>query len=150
MKAAYCKYLIFLTVWGACQKKAELPVNEYDKLIHNPYTAEGQSDSLELPYLIPNISSIDFGTVRQGDTIRQTYVLYNRGKTSLLISKVSSSCGCASPEILKNHLESGDSTLLNIIFTTQDQIGNQEKTFTIYSNTHPAETIVKLKGHVIK
>jgi hypothetical protein len=150
VKTTYCKYLIFFTVWGACQNKTELPVNEYNNLIYNPTTASGILDSARIPILEVKERVLDFGMAHQGDTIRQEFVLYNRGKASLLISNVSSSCGCAKPEISKNQVESGDSTSLNIIFTTQDQIGTQEKTFTIYSNTNPAITKVQLIGNVLK
>ena len=150
MKTTYCKYLIFFTVWGACQNKTELPVNEYNNLIYNPTTASGILDSARIPILELKERVLDFGMAHQGDTIRQEFVLYNRGKASLLISNVSSSCGCAKPEISKNQVESGDSTSLNIIFTTQDQIGTQEKTFTIYSNTNPAITKVQLIDNVLK
>lgn len=150
MKPVCCKYLIFFTVWGACRNKTELPVNEYNNLIHNPHTAEISGDSVRKPIIVVNTREINFGSVHQGDTVFREVFVYNRGNASLLISNVSSSCGCAKPEISKNRIESGDSTLLNIIFTTRDQLGDQEKTFTIYSNTNPAETKVQLIGTVLK
>ncbi len=146
-----CKYLIFLIGFSCCKSKSELPVNEYDRVVSNPYTADPSSkDSLSIPILKVDTETIDFGQARQGDTIKCSYKLYNTGSNSLLISKVSSSCGCASPNLSKNTIPVGDSSQLSIIFTTQNIIGSQLKEFTIWANTNPSYKKLKLTGTIIK
>jgi MinD superfamily P-loop ATPase len=46
----------------------------------------------------------DFGTVKEGDVVEGVFKVANKGKTDLVITDASASCGCTVPEWSKNPL----------------------------------------------
>ncbi len=111
-------------------------------------SAEKAMDTINIAKLYFPESKFDFGFVTQGDSIVHEFPFYNRGKATLLITNVSSSCGCTIPKVYKDKLEPGDSSILKVVFNTKDKVSYQEKKITIFANTFPSETEVSLSGYV--
>ena len=141
--------ILFLLV-VSCKNTTKPEINPYDDLIRNPMTANKAMDTVNIPKLYFPESNYDFGFVIQGDSIVHEFPFYNRGKAILLITNVSSSCGCTIPKIYKDKLQPGDSSILKVVFNSKDKIDYQEKKITIFANTFPPETEVLLSGYVKK
>lgn len=92
----------------------------------------------------------EFGTVKEGEKVEHTYNFTNTGKSPLILSNVSASCGCTTPEYSKHPINPGEKGSVTVVFDSQNQVGMQQKIITILSNAEPSRTILQLKGEVKK
>ena len=92
----------------------------------------------------------EFGTVQEGEKVEYTYSFTNTGKSPLIISNVSASCGCTTPEYSKQPINPGEKGSVTVVFDSQNQVGMQQKIITVLSNAEPSRTILQLKGEVKK
>lgn len=92
----------------------------------------------------------EFGTVKEGEKVEHTYNFTNTGKSPLIISNVSASCGCTTPEYSKHPINPGEKGSVTVVFDSQNQVGMQQKIITVLSNAEPSRTILQLKGEVKK
>lgn len=92
----------------------------------------------------------EFGTVKEGKKVEHTYRFTNTGKSPLIISNVSASCGCTTPEYSKHPINPGETGSVSVVFDSQNQVGMQQKIITVLSNANPSRTILQLKGEVKK
>ncbi|MGA2625009.1 MAG: DUF1573 domain-containing protein [Bacteroidota bacterium] len=72
-------------------------------------------------------TTFDFGKVEEGNTVTKTLTLKNTGSDSLIISNVSTSCGCTVAKSSARNLAPGDSAALTIAFYTKDVVGTSVK-----------------------
>lgn len=91
----------------------------------------------------------DFGKIIQGEFVRYSYRYTNTGKADLIISKVSTSCGCTVPTYSKQPLAPGKSNMIEVIFDTRGKKGIQNKTVTILANSVPNKTVLRLKANIV-
>ncbi len=68
-------------------------------------------------------TTFDYGKVEEGASVTRTLTLKNIGTDSLLISNVSTSCGCTVAKLSEKDLAPGDSSALTIAFYTKDVVG---------------------------
>jgi hypothetical protein len=90
----------------------------------------------------------DFGTINEGEKVTHQFVFKNTGKSDLLISNASASCGCTVPTWPKEPIKPGAEAMLDVTFNSEGKPGHVEKTVTVTANTRPVETIVLIKGEV--
>ena len=86
--------------------------------------------------------SFDFGTIKEGETVKHEYVLKNAGKSNLIIRKVKASCGCTAVQPAKTMLAAGESTSIKIEFNTKGRTGRQNKSITVITNDPVASTVL--------
>ena len=91
----------------------------------------------------------DFGTVNEGDIVATSYVATNSGKTDLVITNASASCGCTVPVWPKDPIKPGESGEIKVKFNTSGKPNRQQKTITLTTNTESGREVLKLKGSVI-
>lgn len=90
----------------------------------------------------------NFGTVKQGEDINYEFVFKNIGKAPLLISDISSTCGCSVPEWSKEPVLQNNSGVIKVSFDTKGKLGLQDRVFTIYSNVKGEPEKIHLKGNI--
>ncbi|MFH2047915.1 MAG: DUF1573 domain-containing protein [bacterium] len=99
------------------------------------------------PQMVLSESSFDFGFVPQNSKISHTFWIKSVGDDDLKILKVVPGCSCTQAPLKKNEVAVGDSTSLEIIFSTkqykslvtkhpkiQTNEGSGDKTLTFVSN----------------
>lgn len=91
----------------------------------------------------------DFGTVNEGDVVEGVFKVANKGKTDLIITDASASCGCTVPEWPKEAIKPGDSAEIKFSFNSRGRTGKQSKTITLQTNTANVKEIVRISGTVI-
>ncbi|REA56710.1 DUF1573 domain-containing protein [Dyadobacter luteus] len=107
-----------------------------------------QADS-KLPVLaLIDSSSFDFGTIQEGEVVEHTFNFRNDGEYPLILSNITSSCGCTTPEWPKEPINSGATSNVKVRFDSRNKVGPQVKTITVYANTEPAYTELRLRGIV--
>ncbi len=78
--------------------------------------------------------SHDFGEIEEGIVVTHNFVIKNSGDSVLDITKVRASCGCTAANPLKNKLNPGESTTMEVEFNTFKREGKQKKHVYIFSN----------------
>ncbi|HPG34247.1 MAG: DUF1573 domain-containing protein [Lentimicrobiaceae bacterium] len=118
-------------------------------VVKNPNTADGNGDASEMPVMSFEKDFHDFGRVIQGEKVSFGFKFTNTGKSDLIISRVSSSCGCTVPDFPKTPIKPGESHKIDVKFDSEGRRGYQNKTITIVSNTQPNTQVIRIKAEVI-
>lgn len=107
-----------------------------------------QVDS-KLPVLtLLDSASFDFGTIQEGAIVEHTFKFRNDGQYPLILNNITSSCGCTTPEWPKEPIEPKATSNIKVRFDSKNKSGPQVKTITVYANTEPAYSELRLKGIV--
>ena len=120
------------------------------ELIRNPISYNSKKDTSEMARLVFDEKVYDFGTIIQGESIIRKYTFTNTGKTHLLISDASSSCGCTIPKIPDGPIPPGKKGFVEVKFNSANKSGFQNKRVTVYSNAYPNKSLIFIKGDIIK
>lgn len=118
-------------------------------LVNNSKTADGEAETGELPAFTFEKTEHDFGKIIQGEKVTYSFKFENTGRTALLISKVSSSCGCTVSKYPKKPIQPGEVEYIVATFDSNHKKGIQNKTITILANTEPNRTVLRVKTQVI-
>lgn len=118
--------------------------------IENKGAATSEVKNENAPVISLENAVYEFGTVKEGEKVEHTYSFTNTGKSPLILSNVSASCGCTTPEYSKHPINPGEKGSVTVVFDSQNQVGMQQKIITILSNAEPSRTILQLKGEVKK
>jgi hypothetical protein len=90
----------------------------------------------------------DFGTIDEGKVIEHIFKFTNEGEAPLVISNITASCGCTSPDWSKAPVKPGEEGFVKVIFNSTAKPGTQAPTVTIQANTSPNVTRLRMKGNV--
>ncbi len=93
----------------------------------------------------------NFGDVLQNSQNTTTFEIKNIGNSPLIIRKCKASCGCTATQPKKMTLQPGESTTIEVSYSSGMQEGIQNKTVTIICNDPTApEHILNIKANVLK
>jgi LEA14-like dessication related protein len=142
----------FAAALTACQNKST--TNETS----NTLAVANQSSSTEnsaiadpdAPKVQVEKAIYEFGEIKQGEKVSYTFKFKNVGKTPLIITNASATCGCTQPEYPKEPIKPGDEGTINVTFNSAGKEGLQDKVVTITSNANPAFEQLHLVGNVKK
>ena len=94
--------------------------------------------SLFAQFSQPKISSLEmdysFGDIKEGETVKHNFVIFNKGGDLLKIEKVKASCGCTAATPSKSELAPNDSTMIEVSFNSARRMGAQKKYVYVFSN----------------
>ncbi|WP_405607619.1 DUF1573 domain-containing protein [Polaribacter sp. Asnod1-A03] len=91
----------------------------------------------------------DFGTVNEGEVVETVFKVTNSGKTDLVITNATGSCGCTVPVWPKAPIKPGETGDVSVRFNTNGKPNRQQKTVTLTTNTESGREVLTLKGSVI-
>jgi Protein of unknown function (DUF1573) len=91
----------------------------------------------------------DFGKITEGEKVAGTFIFENKGKGPLVISSVSTSCGCTVPKYDTQPIGPGSSGSIEVVFDSSGKNGRQTKTITVRSNASKPIVLLKISGEVI-
>lgn len=92
--------------------------------------------------------TIDYGTIEKGSNGVRTFKFTNTGDEPLIISKVTSSCGCTIPKKPKDPILPGKTGEIEVKYDT-NRVSPIRKTITVISNADRPTVALKIKGEVI-
>ncbi|MDO5608912.1 MAG: DUF1573 domain-containing protein [Capnocytophaga sp.] len=93
---------------------------------------------------------IDYGTVKEGADGKRVFEFTNTGKAPLVITNVSSSCGCTVPSWTKEPVAPGAKGKIEVVYDTK-RVGPIRKTITVLSNAKDnGQKTLRIKGTVEK
>jgi hypothetical protein len=80
-------------------------------------------------------STYDFGDIHQGEKIEHTFQFTNTGTEPLIITNVTTQCGCTTPKGWpRDPVPPGAKGEITLAFNSATKIGRQNKVATIISN----------------
>lgn len=116
------------------------------------FPVSGLAESKPEPVPILYIEKTDYsaGKVIEGQVIRHTFLVQNRGTAPLEIRRVETDCSCT-----RTHFDSlvapGMNTYLRVVFKTAGQAGDREKTLVIHSNDPvQGRKTLKIRTQILK
>lgn len=89
----------------------------------------------------------NFGEIKEGEKVTYSFKFKNEGKTPLVVSNVSATCGCTTPET-PAPVKPGDEGVIRVVFDSAGKSGMQDKVITITSNANPEASQLHLVGEV--
>lgn len=90
----------------------------------------------------------DFGVIEQGEKVTHDFKFTNTGKTPLIITDATATCGCTVPEFPKNPVKPGESGTIKVVFDSTGKLGMQDKQVTLVSNANPTPEKLHLVGEI--
>ena len=91
----------------------------------------------------------DFEKIQQGEKVQHDFKFKNTGKSPLIISNATATCGCTVPEIPKEPILPGAEGVIKVVFNSEGKMGMQDKVVTVTSNANPNISTVHLVGEVL-
>lgn len=73
----------------------------------------------------------NFGTLKDGEIVSYSFVFRNTGESPFNVIKADKSCGCIDIKYSTNKILPGESSVIEIVFSTAGEWGNQIKSVTI-------------------
>ncbi len=87
------------------------------------------------PLLSFEKSNYDFGIITQGERVEYTFRFYNTGNEPLMITNVTTQCGCTAPKGWpRDPIQPGRSGEITLVFDSTGKFGRVNKVATVMSN----------------
>jgi len=110
--------------------------------------AERDANSTKFPVLAFDKSEYDFGEMEARTNVETEFSYTNTGEAPLVITNISSSCGCTIPkDWSREPLSPGESGKFTVKFNGTGN-GNVTKTVTVTANTEKGREVVRIKAFV--
>jgi len=90
----------------------------------------------------------DFGVITEGESVTYEFSFKNTGKSPLIISNASATCGCTVPEYPTKPIKPGEEGVIKVVFNSLGKVGLQDKVVTLVSNANPNLSNVHVVGEV--
>lgn len=91
--------------------------------------------------------TVDYGEIDKGSDGVRVFEFTNTGEAPLIISKVSSSCGCTIPKKPEAPILPGATGEIQVKYDT-NRVGPIRKAITVISNADTPTKVLKIKGEV--
>lgn len=92
-----------------------------------------------------------FGEIQEADgKVSHTFVLKNEGQKPLVISNVTASCGCTTPEWTKEPIPTGQTGTVKVTYDPKNRPGSFMKTVRVYGNGMQNGFILTIRGKVVQ
>ncbi|MFK5971904.1 MAG: DUF1573 domain-containing protein [Flavobacteriaceae bacterium] len=91
--------------------------------------------------------TVDYGEITKGADGIRVFEFTNTGNAPLIISKVSSSCGCTIPKKPEGPILPGKTGKIQVKYDT-NRVGPIRKAITVISNADTPTKVLKIKGEI--
>ena len=131
--------IISMLALAACgETKKENSENQLPtSIVNNPYTANGMDTAVAAmkPVMEFKDTTHNFGTLHEGEVAAYDFSFVNKGKSPLIITSASGSCGCTVADYPRDPILPNQAATLKVTFNSQGKSGHQEKSVTLQTNT---------------
>ena len=112
-----------------------------------------QEDAKEVnpnaPVITFESDEVDYGTIDRNSEPQRVIKFKNTGKTPLIISNATATCGCTVPSWPKEPVAPGKSAEIRVSFNSAGKMGKQNSIVRIYSNASEPIEKVSLISNVL-
>ena len=153
IKLAAFSFLLLASCNSALNKKADTATDSTllsTKLVNNANTPNGLDTIVYNQKATMDFTDTlhDFGTINQGETVVYDFEFTNNGKSPLVISNATGSCGCTIADYPHEPVLAGKSGKLKAIFNTAGKAGHQEKSIAVSTNSKRGIQYLYIKADV--
>ncbi|NQW36258.1 MAG: DUF1573 domain-containing protein [Flavobacteriales bacterium] len=145
MKKYSILFLISIIFLASCKENVASKIKS-DNLV------KAQERDLKLDTEVPVMSfdkkDFDFGTINENDVVETVFNFTNTGKTDLIITNASATCGCTIPEWPKEPIKPGGVGTIKVKFNSRGKKNKQNKTVTLSTNTRDGKELLKITAQV--
>jgi hypothetical protein len=106
------------------------------------------TDKVYFTKAVYSAEKVDFGKVKEGDTVRQVITIKNSGEEPLYIFKASGSCECVRITYPGKPIMPDAEEYIVVYFDTKGRKGPQARSVIFSTNTEPSEYTFLLNGVV--
>ena len=120
-------------------------------LIHIPATASNvSSDAVPLPSIAFEDTLISLGIITEGTQAEASFAFKNSGTAPLVLSDVSTSCGCTLAEQWpRAPIAPGETAEIAVRFDSRNRVGSNRKEIFVVTNAVPSTTTLVVTAEVI-
>ena len=122
-------------LWLSCTE-------ERSPISHTPVPLPG-------PVLSISQDTFEFGYTPQNAKVAHTFWLKSIGDEPVVISRITPGCGCIKAPLDTDIIQPGDSTRLEILFSTKSYRGWVSKRARIDCNSDPGRSYVEFTAHIL-
>ncbi len=141
MKKIAFLLLLSAIIFSCGESKHEINAGD----VTNPATASKENVKGNLPVMeFKRSTKYDFGHAEAGEILVNTFYFKNTGKSDLIISDVSTSCGCTVSEYSDKPIRPGEEGSITLTFDTKGRHGHQTKRATVLTNAKPNRVILTI------
>ena len=144
MKKVFLATMALSLALTACHNNEKADVD----IIRNPISADGIDESMKMPQISFESDMHDFGQLMAGENISYSFKFTNTSNADLVISGCDASCGCTVADFPHERIAPGKSNYITVSFKSQGMSGQQVKEVTVFSNTQPASTKLRIMAQV--
>jgi len=137
--------LIIAIAFASCENSEKGISTE---IVNNSSSAVKTSESGTAPKMLFEESVHDFGTLIQGERVSFGFKFTNIGGSDLVITRVSTSCGCTLGNYPEEPIPPGKTGVIEVLFDSKNRKGFQNKTATVLANTIPNTTTLRIKAKI--
>jgi hypothetical protein len=109
----------------------------------------GNKSNSQLPEIKFDETVHDFGKITQGERVKWSFRFVNNGKSNLVISNVSTTCGCTVADYPKDPIPPGKDGRIEVEFNSEGKSGLVDRKVTVVSNCEPNSATLTIKSEVI-
>lgn len=124
--------------YGAQKKNITIesndPENQLMKLTITGTVVKSNNTKANVPVLYFSETQHDFGKVKEGNIVEYAFKFSNKGKATLKIKDVRTSCGCTAALVSSEKLQPGAEGTIEVELDTKNRSGKMSRTITIQSN----------------
>jgi hypothetical protein len=91
----------------------------------------------------------DYGTLQKGADGNCEFTFTNTGKEPLVLSNVTTSCGCTVPSWSKEPILPGKTGVIKVNYTRTSTVGTISKQITVLSNAKNGTIVLSIKGSIV-
>ena len=146
----FCGFVFLLSfIMASCKNGSNKTTDPISSdIVNNPNTADGETDTSNLPSFKFSEEIHDFGRVIQGEKVSFAFKFKNVGKANLIITDAKGSCGCTIADYPKTPVAPNEEGVIDVTFNTENKKGYQNKTITIIANTQPNTKVLTIKAQI--
>jgi hypothetical protein len=139
--------LLAIAVLASCnnEKKQAETVNNTGAINANVSPAVDAGNAAAFKF---EKESYDFGQIEEGERVSYEFTFKNIGKSPLIITGATATCGCTVPEYPKEPIAPNAEGKISVVFDSKGKEGMQNKVVTVTANTVPSSTMLHLIGDV--
>jgi hypothetical protein len=134
------RYLLIAMIGISACHDSKDPANESRlpaSIVNNPHSASGMDTvaAARKPVMEFKDTLHNFGTIKENEVAAYEFTFTNTGKTPLIISSASGSCGCTVADYPHDPILPGQAGSMKVTFNSAGKQGHQEKSVTLQTNT---------------
>ena len=148
--------LISMLALGACNSSNNANSSDQHQIsasiVNNPHTADGIDNVAAnmKPTMDFKDTLHDFGSIHEGEQVVYDFAFTNNGKSPLIITSATGSCGCTVADYPHDAIAPGRGGTMKVSFNSAAKEGHQEKSVTVHTNTLRGIHMLYIKAEVAK